>query len=319
MRIFWIVAKTAVSGLILFVVFRSVSAEALSSRIGAMDAGPVAAAVLVNLFQSGLGAYRWRVISGRIFSGLRFAVLLRFWLIGQFLSQALPSTIGGDGIRIWMLYRHGVSIRDATHSVVADRVSGMLVLLLLVASTLPFHAGVIPDHMARLTLQLVAAAGLGGFVGLLALASPLGLGLNRFRPTRIVRDLAHTLLDVLGRSRSAVGVFVIAFVVQVLSVLAIYLLAIGLKLPVGFWSLLILVPPMQLLSMVPISIAGWGLREGLMVTVLGFVGVPADGALVLSVFYGLSLVLASLPGGPLLVVNRSEASPPAGEPAGDPA
>ena len=63
--------------------------------------------------------------------------------------------------------------------------------------------------------------------------------------------------------------------------------------------------PALLLSMLPISLAGWGVREAAMVTGMGLLGVPAGLALTTSVAFGISMIIASLPGLPALMTRRS--------------
>ena len=58
----------------------------------------------------------------------------------------------------------------------------------------------------------------------------------------------------------------------------------------------LLVPPVILITVVPVSIAGWGVREGAMVVAFGFLNVPANAAFAVSVLFGLTLAVASLPG-----------------------
>ena len=72
----------------------------------------------------------------------------------------------------------------------------------------------------------------------------------------------------------------------------------------GLVDCLVLMPPIVLVAGMPLSIAGWGLREGAMVAVFALVGVPMDGALLMSVLLGLLLLLVSLPGGLVLVFSE---------------
>ena len=68
------------------------------------------------------------------------------------------------------------------------------------------------------------------------------------------------------------------------------------QLDVRLLDCILLVPPVILVTVVPISIAGWGVREGAMVVAFGFIGVPASAAFAVSVLFGLTLAAASLPG-----------------------
>jgi uncharacterized membrane protein YbhN (UPF0104 family) len=79
--------------------------------------------------------------------------------------------------------------------------------------------------------------------------------------------------------------------------LSIYILALGLKLDVSFLDCLALFPPVMLATTLPISIAGWGVREGAMVAAFGLIGVSQEGAVILSLLAGILAVVACLPGG----------------------
>ena len=74
------------------------------------------------------------------------------------------------------------------------------------------------------------------------------------------------------------------------------MLAQGLGLPLHFWDSLALVPGIVLITFFPLSFAGWGVREGAAVVLLGFAGLAADEALAVSVLLGLGSLAAGLPG-----------------------
>jgi uncharacterized membrane protein YbhN (UPF0104 family) len=85
---------------------------------------------------------------------------------------------------------------------------------------------------------------------------------------------------------------------------AVYVLGRALDLDIGWLDCLALVPPVLLASTLPISIGGWGVREGAMIAAFALIGVPSDGALVLSVLTGLAGMAAALPGGALWLLGR---------------
>jgi hypothetical protein len=86
-----------------------------------------------------------------------------------------------------------------------------------------------------------------------------------------------------------------------------YALAGSLGLPLTLGESLTLIPPVVLATTLPLSIGGWGIREAGMVGMLGMVGIPRAGALVLSVQLGLLSVLMSLPAGVLWLLYRKRA------------
>lgn len=86
--------------------------------------------------------------------------------------------------------------------------------------------------------------------------------------------------------------------------LIVFVLTLGLNLDITFAECLLLFPPVLLIQTLPISVAGWGVREGAMVAFLALAGIDGDGALALSILYGLVLALTSLPGAIMWVASR---------------
>ncbi|MCH8237952.1 MAG: flippase-like domain-containing protein [Proteobacteria bacterium] len=84
----------------------------------------------------------------------------------------------------------------------------------------------------------------------------------------------------------------------------VYLLSLGLGLEIGLIDFLVLFHLVILVTTIPISIAGWGVRETAMVGLFGLIGVPAEGALVLSVLFGLIGIAVALPGGAVWLASR---------------
>ncbi|MBF0247192.1 MAG: flippase-like domain-containing protein [Alphaproteobacteria bacterium] len=85
--------------------------------------------------------------------------------------------------------------------------------------------------------------------------------------------------------------------------LMVYALAVGMGNDIGIVECLVLFPPVLLVQTLPISIAGWGVREGAMVTLFAFAGVSADSALALSLLFGVAIAVTSLPGAILWVLS----------------
>ena len=94
--------------------------------------------------------------------------------------------------------------------------------------------------------------------------------------------------------------------IHLLNVLAMYLIARGLEIEVGIVTAVVLLPPVLLLSLLPISVAGWGVREGATVVALSLAGVPSYQSLAVSICFGLCALAISLPGGVLWLVSRGK-------------
>ena len=89
---------------------------------------------------------------------------------------------------------------------------------------------------------------------------------------------------------------IISIIIHLSFVYAAWLLAQALSIDISLTEMLLIVPITNLLIALPISIAGWGVREGLFIAGLGYLNVSADSALALSILYGLLMLVVSIPG-----------------------
>ena len=142
-------AKAATSVLLLYFSLRWVNVGALTERLGRLESGWIALALLLLMIQVALLAARWREIAVACGTNLAFGAALQFSFIATFFNQVLPSTIGGDGARIWFLARKGAGWAIATYSVLIDRIVGVFVLALIVIACLPWTFELIHDPIAR--------------------------------------------------------------------------------------------------------------------------------------------------------------------------
>ena len=92
------------------------------------------------------------------------------------------------------------------------------------------------------------------------------------------------------------GTIVLSFVVQFFSILTFWLLARALGEAPDAVAIWVVWPVISLFLALPISFAGWGLREGLMVFYLSYLHMGHEQALALSLLLGCTVVLTSLPG-----------------------
>ena len=286
-----------------------------AQRITQVDPVWVAASVAAFALLMINNSARWLIVIGAIGGRLRFWAAARMLYIGTFFNQALPSTIGGDAARMVLSRRAGLSLANAINSVMLERVVAVLGLILLVVATQPFLLARIGDNPAKYVFPLLALGGLAGVGALMV----LDLIPHHWRRWSIVRGLVQLAGD--AKRLFLHPVYAIAAVLlgvtgQLLISLMIYLLGRALALDgVDLLDCIVLVPPVILITTIPISIAGWGLREGAMVAVFAFVGVVQSDAFVLSILFGLVNLVLSLPGGLVWLLSGGRAA--SAEPTAD--
>lgn len=260
-----------------------------------------------------LATFRWRVILSALGENIPFGPASGIVTIGLFFNQVLPSNLGGDAMRIWRLHRRGAGLGRAVGSVMLDRVIALVALAVLVLATLPLASDLMSDARILVAFWLFIALVPLGLAALLWLDRLLIL-FARILPGRLIdalEALARDARTVLLNRRSCGAVLGFALANQILLVLLMIALAWGLGIPAQFNVFVVLIPPVILASVIPLSFAGWGVREGAMIAMLGTIGIGATEAIALSVSFGLVVLVGSLPGAVVWLVtgNRNLAPP----------
>ena len=269
-------------------------ASAVLDRLAGFDPRWALVGVAISLPQVALLAFRWRFTAGRLGLELPFGTALREYYLALFLNQVLPGGVMGDVSRVWRHGRSGpeASIGPAALAVILERTSGQAVMCVVTALSLAS----LPLAFSAAPLTLALAA---GGVGLAALAAFLAF---RRRPragllATLGRDVHTALL-----ARAALPVQLLISTLIVGTFLATYVVAahaVGVSIPL--WTLLPLVAPVLLSMLIPVTVAGWGVREATAAALWGAVGLtPVDGVAI-SAAYGILVLLSSLPGALVLL------------------
>lgn len=309
-----LVIKLALTALPLWLIATHVdlaSALALLSRIDGLCA---AGAGLLALAQILLVGLRLATIIRMMGDNLRLRPILSITWVGTFFSQALISFISGDVARVWLLTRHGVALRRAANAVLLDRALGVMALVLLILIGLAALLTALPSPEMRWGAAITVA----GFTGIIGLFLCLGWlaarrsdhSLPLLQAPRLawIGDLASTARHIFLAPAGAGGALAYSLIVHAASILAIFLLFRGLGASLSLWTCFVFVPFIILLAMLPISVAGWGVREGAMIVGFSTLGVASETTLAVSVAFGLILLATSLPGAALWLLTRERAS-----------
>ena len=306
--------KIGISGLLLYLAFRSTDLTALLERIRQIDAIWAGAALALTIIQIALVAIRWHRIAALSGVTLNLRDAGRLTFIGAFFNQTLPSTVGGDAVRAWLLARLSGSWKNATFSVLADRAVGLFWLALLVTVCLPWSLQTIDNSLGRATLFSISLAGVGGVIALFLVIRVMGNILLRWRLTRHLVQLMIVLRRALIATRDSVLIGAISIVVHTLTVFTAWLIASSIGATISFGTAFILIPPVILLSAVPISVAGWGVRESAMIAAFSYAGLSPNDGLAISILLGACLFVASAIGGPVWIASgmRAERKPAQG-------
>jgi uncharacterized membrane protein YbhN (UPF0104 family) len=235
-----------------------------------------------------ISSYRWQMLAVPLGYHLPYRRYVALYFVGMFFNLVLPTSVGGDVVRA--LYMGGRRPR-AFLSVLAERGSGLMVLMLMACVAALFSPVALPGWML-LVLAAIGAGMVGGVLSLPLLPAMTRLPWVGDKVPRLIQ-LVHTYARL---PRLLSGAAALSVLVQLASVAQVWLVCLGLGLEVPFVYLAVAVPLVTLLTLVPISLNGMGLRELGLVVLLGPVGVTAPQAVMLSLLVFATTVAASLLG-----------------------
>jgi uncharacterized membrane protein YbhN (UPF0104 family) len=285
--------KLTVSAVLLYLIARHVNVRATAVAAAAIPVSALLAALAMQLASNCVATARWYVIMNMISVNESFFFYLRSFFKGAFFNQGLPTSIGGDSLRIIDAARIASKKEDAVFGVFIDRIIGLAGLLLLNIFALLINRSLLPGQVYLPLLGILSLL----FLGLVAL----------FFLRKIKAFNADNVLGYLGRlstryhqvysSGRAIALQTgLSVLTHLLAMTAFYILGNGVGLHYPLQVYLALVPPVVLLTILPVSLAGWGIREGAMVGFFLLIGADKAAVLSFSIIYGLLNLVASLPG-----------------------
>ena len=287
-----LLAKILVSVALLAFLSRKIAWPEVEARLVGASPQFLVLAVLLMIATIFGAAWRWRLL---VRGPMPMGVAVQLTFAGMFFGQVLPATVGGDVVRGVLAGRNGLPWDDVVASIVLDRITALLGAVILILTGLPWLVEVAVGDGVPLVWTAMASGGLaivlvvGLSVDLLPL--PVQLGRRAGAALDLVRRVRRGLF-----SKAGAAALALSLVIHVTTAFIVVLIGRALDAPVTPEAALLIVPLAIMAAAVPISLNGWGIREGVMVTGLALFGVTAGDALLISVLLGLSIVVSVLPG-----------------------
>jgi uncharacterized protein (TIRG00374 family) len=288
-----IVIKVVISGLIFGFIFRSIDLGGVLDNYRELEPRLLLLGVVFQLLSTLLAAYRWYLVMQPLGFGQNVQFYQRSYFKGHFFNQGLPTSIGGDAVRVVDVARCGFRKREALLGVAIDRGLGLVGLLILNLVANLFSPELLPAGVMW-TLNSLVIGGLVGFAVLVQLRRIAAL--KQIRLLGFFYTLSGELAKVLSGWRCSVMQLGLSVAVHLLSLVGIFLIgrSVGVNFDLG--TFLVMIPPVILLTLIPVSLAGWGVREGAMIGLFTLIGGDKTAVLSMSILYGLVLIITSLPG-----------------------
>ncbi len=286
---------------ILAIILRSLDAPQAWQTLTHVRPDLLLAALCLQLGSSIVSAYRWQLVMHNLRFGQTFAFYWRSYFKGLFFNQGLPTSIGGDALRVLDVAGRGFRKRDALYGIVIDRVAGLGALTSFTLIAYVFDSTLLPAQVYRLVFFLIAV----GLIGLLGVSCMRKWSwLDRYPRLAVVRVISERLHQALSAHRFLL--LVTSLLVPLLALLGFFATGWALGLRYDLMTYFAIVPTALVLTVIPVSIAGWGVREGAMVGLFSLIGADKTVVLMMSLLYGIMLIVVSLPGLVIFLKGRQQ-------------
>jgi len=298
--------RISISAALLIFLFRRIRPAELWEIVRGADALLMSAALCLTAAGYALCFFRWHMLLKLVGVEIRATSVLSAYGGGLFFGVLLPSTIGPDLVRSLDLAAQTKKAPEVVAAVLLDRLSGFTGMVLVALTALVLGARVIPD-VRLIFVIFVFSAGLGAIIFIVFNTRAYELikrllhreSSGRFRTALVsIHRHMHQLRTHRAKIIENIGLSVC---VQLLSPVAALLVALSFGVKINFIYLLIFFPVITAVTMLPVSIAGLGLRDYTAVMLFAKVGIGADIAFAVSLIIFAFTIVCSCIGGLIYV------------------
>ena len=298
-----ILARIAFTLVLLLVLVYQMDLKIFVDVMTSADVSLILLATVIHFVVMGLFVIRWQIILRNFEIFTRLVPLIKITLIGFFFNLFLPTGIGGDCFRAYYLARlerRGMSTTLTT--TLLERSAGMCGLVMIgtcfaILGGIEFE-GVSLVYVFLFVLILYVLGNMVLFNSQIHKGISHFLQKKNFLQMQAKMELVYKGLTMLRRNKRSVAItLTVSLTMQFLAVVIVWVSAQALRIDAPFMAFLTLVPLINLSVMVPLTINGIGLREGLFYLLFSQIGVPVEAAVSLSIIYFCIHVFSGLPGG----------------------
>ncbi len=273
--------------------------------------------LVVGIYTLVVSAYQWQVLLNAEKIPLDLTKLINLYMVGIAFNHFLPTSMGGDAVKIYYVGRESSNMPGSASAAVMSRITGFFGMLLVAYPTLLIFHKHFTEQVVLLLLLLsmvVLALVTGTFVfaGLFsrfAQAKKIQVAFESLLPSFIRKklniggiiekaiDIGNTLIMSAKKPRSMVIATLFGVMFHIVACLNYYSYGLALHIDIPFYFYLVAIPLVSLIGFLPISIGGFGLREGALVIVFATAHVASGTALTLAFMMDVQMLFFAAIGG----------------------
>jgi glycosyltransferase 2 family protein len=306
-------AKLAITVLLFYIIYRKIDVQQFSATMHNARFDFLIGAFLITWICHFICIYRWRLLMRPLMPAHSLPNLMGIYCIGLFFNVTLPTAVGGDLVKMYYAGKPSKNYAQSFAAAFLDRDVGMLAMMIIACIAILIH----PVDVRGTPVSLIIWSVFAVFVlGNVAIFTPsfhrlLTAILHRLHLSGIALkiDMLSNAFQIMGKHKLVLlSSFAISLVNQLLGIAVTWMTALGLRIDVPLRYFLIFVPVITLITMLPISISGMGLREYYFTSLFSSIPsipVAAASCTALGVISSIVLILTAVPGGIIYLFYRN--------------
>jgi len=299
-----VVVKAGLSAAMIALVLGLADVQAVWARITQIEISTLLLAVGLCFTQILLAGTRWTIIGKGTGGFVAPWTAMRATFAAMFCNQLLPTSIGGDVVRVGIIAGQGLTVGRAARTVVLDRTAGLLSLLTLMGLTGFVLSDQLPKTWPVDLIRLIPAIAIGVVLVALIMGNRIAAALEARGVLPWFAQLFRDSSALLRHGARTVIILALSYAIHAASAASVWILAQGSGVEIGYAQVLGFLPIVILVQMLPISIAGWGVREGTIVTLFALLGIGSAPAVAVSILWGGCIALGALASGLIWAATR---------------
>lgn len=295
--------KLLISSFILYLIFSKIEISEFILNIKKIGFAAISVLLLLALLKFVVETMRWRFVLKAIGFKFKFNYLLSLYLIGGFFSNFLPSTIGGDLARTAFIKGQNLKVSSAANTILFERFTGLYSVFMMCLLAVAVGWSRMSEYL-RVFILLYSTIGIVVmsliYIFFNKITDLFSILENKysFKSLKKIGSILKTLDFSNYKKKTIISTMLFSIMMQlvVISVTVLVGISMGLK-QVEISTYFIIMPPVWIITMLPISINGLGIREGVFALFLSNLGVSVEQSTALSLLSFLPFVSLSLVGG----------------------
>ena len=292
-KITLITLKSLISSILIFYIFSQIDLNELKTFFELKLIFVILGITCFLTISTVMTGYRWKLILKNMSNHISVGWASINIIIGMFFNLFLPSSFGGDVYRIYHSNKNGINLSIASLSIVSDRFFGLLTLIILSSLSIPIIF--INPYMEKFLIPILI------IISLFIITVSLIIFFLYLPNSNIfffkISKISKNIVDSINLKNFKFKILIISIILHIFNILCFYIASFAVNFHLNIFTWFIIIPPVILISSLPISIGGWGVREGLLILALVELGANQIEATKISIIYGISLILVGIIGG----------------------